>query len=105
MSQLIGDYELVTTSVSVQRGVASSRSTTTSTRPERILDVADLAAMPRGRAIVFAGGRPFLIETEPWQAGPHADRVRASIAAHVPPGDLEEMARHELQPAAGPAEW
>jgi type IV secretory pathway TraG/TraD family ATPase VirD4 len=106
LSQLVGDFELTTTSVSVQHGGTSgSRSVTTSSRPEKILDVADLAAMPLGRAIVFGGGRPFLIETEPWQNGPHADRVRASIAARVPPGDAEELRRHELQLAAGPEEW
>jgi type IV secretory pathway TraG/TraD family ATPase VirD4 len=105
LSQLIGDYDLSTTSVSVQRGGLRSRSVTTSDRPERILDVADLAAMPLGRAIVFGGGRPFLIETEPWQNGPYAASIRASIAAHVPPQDTAELARHELLPAAGPDEW
>ena len=44
-----------------------------------------LAALPRGRAIVFASGsRPTLIRTQPWMTSPHAERVRASIAAHDP---------------------
>ena len=52
---------------------------------ERILDVADLAALPKGRAVVMASGnRPTFIRTLPWMAGPHADQVRASIAAHDP---------------------
>jgi type IV secretory pathway TraG/TraD family ATPase VirD4 len=88
LSQLIGDYEAETRSVSVQHGRAGSRSTTTSTRVERILDVADLAALPLGRAVVFAsGGRPILVETEPWYAGPYAERVRAAMARPVPVAD------------------
>src|SRR5659263_144989 len=52
---------------------------------ERILDVADLAAMPKGRAVVLASGaRPTLVRTQPWMTGPHAAAVRASIAAHDP---------------------
>lgn len=52
---------------------------------ERILDVADLAALPKGRAVVLASGsRPTLIRTQPWMTGPHAADVRASIAAHDP---------------------
>jgi hypothetical protein len=52
---------------------------------ERILDVADLQAMPKGRAVVLASGaRPTLITTQPWMTGPHAEKVKASIAAHDP---------------------
>jgi type IV secretory pathway TraG/TraD family ATPase VirD4 len=85
LSQLIGDYEARTTSVSVQHGRSGSRSTTTSTRVERILEVADLAALPMGRAVVFASGsRPILVQTEPWYTGPHAERVRAAMALRAP---------------------
>jgi type IV secretory pathway TraG/TraD family ATPase VirD4 len=81
LSQLIGDYEARTTSISVQHGRAGDRSTTTSTRVERILEVSDLAALPIGRAVVFASGtRPILVQTEPWYAGPQADRIRAAMA-------------------------
>jgi len=52
---------------------------------ERTLDVADLGALPRGRAVVFASGAPAtLVETVPWMNGPHAAALRASIAAHDP---------------------
>jgi type IV secretory pathway TraG/TraD family ATPase VirD4 len=85
LSELIGDYEARTTSVSVQHGRGGGRSTTTSTRVERILEVADLAALPIGRAVVFASGsRPILVQTEPWYAGPQADRVRAAMARPAP---------------------
>ena len=47
-----------------------------------------LAALPKGRAVVMASGnRPTLIRTQPWMTGPHADQVRASIAAHDPQAD------------------
>lgn len=80
LSQMIGDFDKHTISTNVGRG---NRSTSYSKQRERTLDVADLAALPRGRAIVFASGAPgTLIETRPWMAGPHAAAVRASIAAH-----------------------
>ena len=54
-------------------------------RKERTLDVSDLAAFPRGRAIMFVSGAPAaLLETVPWMSGIHADAVRASITAHDP---------------------
>jgi type IV secretory pathway TraG/TraD family ATPase VirD4 len=85
LSQLIGDFEPDTTSLSIQGGANRSRSTTISTRVEKILEVSDLAAMPRGRALLFASGtRPVLVETEPWQKGPHAEAVKASLAKYAP---------------------
>jgi type IV secretory pathway TraG/TraD family ATPase VirD4 len=85
LSQLIGDYEAETRSVSVHHSRAGSRSTTTSTRVERILEVADLAALPLGRAVLFASGsRPVLVQTEPWYAGRHAERVHAAMTRPGP---------------------
>jgi type IV secretory pathway TraG/TraD family ATPase VirD4 len=82
LSQMVGDYDKHTTSRSVGKG---TRSTSFQVQRERTLDVADLGALPRGRAIVFASGAPAtLIETVPWMKGPHAEAVRASIAAHDP---------------------
>ena len=85
LSQLVGDFDLSTTSVSHGRG---GRSTNRAVRRERILDVADLGALPKGRAIVLASGAPAaLVRTLPWMTGPHADVVRASIAQHDPLAD------------------
>ena len=85
LSQMIGDYDKHTTSTSVGRG---SRSTSHQVQRERTLDVADLGALPRGRAVVFASGAPaILIEVVPWMNGPNADAVRSSIAAHNPATD------------------
>ena len=82
LSQMIGDYDRRTTSTSVGRG---TRSTSHGVQRERTLDVADLGALPRGRAVVFASGAPAtLVETIPWMNGPHATALRASIAAHDP---------------------
>jgi hypothetical protein len=85
LSQLIGDFDLTTTSVSHGRG---GRSTSRAVRRERVLDVADLSALPKGRAVVLASGAPAaLVRTLPWMSGPHADAVRASILEHDPAAD------------------
>jgi len=85
LAKQIGDFQLRTTSVSHGRG---GRSTNTAVRPERILDVADLAGLPKGRAIVLASGaRATMVRRIPWMTGPHADAVRASIRAHDPAGE------------------
>jgi RNA polymerase sigma factor (sigma-70 family) len=78
LSQLVGDFDLNTTSVSHGRG---GRSTNRAVRRERVLDVADLSTMPKGRAVVFASGAPAtLVRTLPLMTGPRASEVRASIA-------------------------
>lgn len=82
LSKLIGDYDKSTRSVSTGRG---HRSVTEQLSRERIMDPADLAALPPGRAVVLASGaRPTLIQTEPWMSGPHAAAVRESLAVHDP---------------------
>ncbi|PFG44954.1 TraM-binding TraD/TraG-like protein [Georgenia soli] len=82
LSRIVGDYDRQASSVSYGRG---HRTVSQQLHRERILDVADLAAMPKGRALVLASGsRPTLIRTQPWMSGPHADAVRASIKAHDP---------------------
>jgi type IV secretory pathway TraG/TraD family ATPase VirD4 len=86
LSQLVGDFDLNTTSVSHGRG---GRSTNRAVRRERVLDVADLTALPKGRAVVFASGAPAtLVRTLPWMAGPRAGEVRASIAEHDPAAEV-----------------
>lgn len=91
LSQLAGEFEVDTLSASYQPsggqggGLFGSRSTSHSTRRERVLDVADLGAMPPGRALVLASGAaPVLVETVPWWEGRHAKAVRSSLAVHDP---------------------
>ncbi|WP_299039831.1 type IV secretory system conjugative DNA transfer family protein [uncultured Pseudokineococcus sp.] len=82
LSALIGEYERTATSTSSSR---HGRSTSRSATREKVLDVADLAALSRGRAVVLASGsRPTLVRTLPWMTGPHAEAVTASIKAHDP---------------------
>jgi type IV secretory pathway TraG/TraD family ATPase VirD4 len=81
LSKTLGDYDKPTRSV--QSGW-TTRSVQDQLRRERILDASELAALPRGRAVVIASGcRPTLIAPEPWWQRPYARRVRASIAAHT----------------------
>ncbi|MCX8456559.1 MULTISPECIES: type IV secretory system conjugative DNA transfer family protein [Paenarthrobacter] len=83
LAQLVGEYRYSNTTRSrSKQGTSHSRD---DDRKERTLDVSELAAFPRGRAIMFASGAPAaLLETVPWMNGPHAEAVRASIAAHDP---------------------
>jgi type IV secretory pathway TraG/TraD family ATPase VirD4 len=101
LSQMVGDYDKHTTSRSIGKG---TRSTSHQIQRERTLDVADLGALPRGRAVVFASGAPAtLIETVPWMQGPHADAVRASIAAHDPANRVAAVPSLGAPAAATPA--
>lgn len=98
--QMIGEFEAPTTSITTQRGsgFSTSRSTTAATRSDRILDVADLAALPRGRALVLASGaRPALVRTLPWQKGPVADQIRDSLARYAP---ADTLPAHDLPTAS-----
>ena len=82
LSNLVGDYDKATRSSSHSRG---HRTISHQLHRERIMTVADLAALPKGRAVVIAAGsRPTLVKTIPWMDGPHAAAVNASIDAHTP---------------------
>ncbi|MEF2978121.1 type IV secretory system conjugative DNA transfer family protein [Subtercola sp. YIM 133946] len=84
MSDLIGTYDRETTSVSLNRGI---RSTSTALKREKILEVQELADMPRGRAVMFSSGnRAALLRTLPWYTGNKntVAAIKASIAAHEP---------------------
>lgn len=84
LSKLVGDHDRELSSLSYGRG---HRTVSKQLHRERILDVAELAALPRGRALVLASGcRPTLIKTRAWMQGPHASRIRASLADHAPGG-------------------
>ncbi|WP_238163597.1 type IV secretory system conjugative DNA transfer family protein [Kribbella capetownensis] len=82
LSKLIGDRELLRASTSTSKqGTSVNRQL----QREQILDVAELAALPAGRAIVFSSGsRATLIRSIPWMERPYADRIRASLARFDP---------------------
>lgn len=82
LSKLIGDYDRQASSVSTGR---DHRTVSQQLHRERILDVADLAALPKGRAVVLSSGnRPTLVRTLPWMTGPYTDQVKNSLIAHDP---------------------
>jgi type IV secretory pathway TraG/TraD family ATPase VirD4 len=79
-SALIGDHEEWVLQ-SASTGRSGERQATRALRKDRAMAVSDLASMPSDRAIVFASGsRPVVIQTHPWQNGPHADAVRQAQA-------------------------
>jgi type IV secretory pathway TraG/TraD family ATPase VirD4 len=83
LSQFIGDYQY--TGRTTSRGKNGRTTSVDPNRKERILEPDDLVSLERGRAIVFASGiRPVLIKTMPWMAGPDAEKIKTSIAAHDP---------------------
>ncbi|MHA7155367.1 TraG/TraD/VirD4 family protein [Arthrobacter sp. TMN-50] len=83
LSQFIGDYTY--TGRTTSRGKNGRATSVDPNRKERILEPDDLVSLERGRAIVFASGiRPVLVKTMPWMAGPDAEQIKASIAAHNP---------------------
>jgi type IV secretory pathway TraG/TraD family ATPase VirD4 len=82
LAQLVSEFERPTTSVSHGR---NGRSSTYGTQRQRILDVAELASLPKGRTIVLAAGAPAaLVRTLPWMTGPRAAEVRLSLGEHDP---------------------
>jgi len=84
ISELIGDRDVLVRSVSTGRG---GRSVSQQTRKERILSVAELAALSFGRTIVIPSGAPVILgRTAPWQEGPHAAGIRDSLARFDPGG-------------------
>ncbi|WP_067722893.1 type IV secretory system conjugative DNA transfer family protein [Nocardia yamanashiensis] len=83
MSELVGGhYELVTsTSTShAPNGGGTSTSTSTQRVTEITLTPSDLAALPKGRVLVFTSGRRGLLAaTVPWFQRPYAGQVQAAL--------------------------
>ncbi|PRZ11682.1 type IV secretory pathway TraG/TraD family ATPase VirD4 [Nesterenkonia sandarakina] len=76
LSQLVGERDMVKRQTSTQQ---RGRSTSTSIQRERIMDVADLAGMPSGRALLFSSGQPAaLMKLEHFSAKPYAKAVKES---------------------------
>ncbi|PPG43734.1 type IV secretory system conjugative DNA transfer family protein [Pseudoclavibacter sp. RFBA6] len=93
LSRLVGDHDRVRTTVSTSAG---TRSVSQSVQRERTLDIEQLSAMPKGRAIVLSSGsRATLIRTMPWMRGSQAEAVRESIMTYDPQGSrtIEDGAR------------
>jgi type IV secretory pathway TraG/TraD family ATPase VirD4 len=62
----------------------------TSHQPQKtdILEISDLANLPKERAVIFAAGiRPALVRPQPWTETEYAPRIVASIKANKPATD------------------
>jgi type IV secretory pathway TraG/TraD family ATPase VirD4 len=82
LSKLIGDYDIMSNSVSYNEG---KRGTSRQTQRHNIMEVSDLASMPPGRAVVFPSGIPAtMVKTVPWFTRPDAGSVKASLAKYDP---------------------
>jgi type IV secretory pathway TraG/TraD family ATPase VirD4 len=85
LSRLIGEHDVITRSTSSSGSGWGQQSVSRQTRRQRVLDVAELHALPRGRMVVYSSGaRPVLTRTAPWQDGAYAEEIRASIARWDP---------------------
>jgi hypothetical protein len=100
LAKLIGEHDVTTRSTSTSGIGWGDRSVSHQPRRQRILDVSDLHALPRGRMVVYSSGAPpVLARTAPWQAGPYAAAIRESIARWDPDGRTDWALP---EPAAGP---
>lgn len=83
LSDLVGQYRYTSVSTSRQK---DSRSTSRQDSTDDILSVADLAAMPKGRAIMLgSGSRAVLLRTVPISERPYAAKIAAFEAARLNP--------------------
>ncbi|MFI7080926.1 type IV secretory system conjugative DNA transfer family protein [Micromonospora sp. NPDC049903] len=103
LSKLIGEHDVTTRSTSNSGSGWGNRSVSHSTRRQRILDVSDLHALPRGRMVVYASGAPpALARTAPWHDGPYAAAIRASIARWDPTGRTDWTLSPDTPPEPAP---
>lgn len=78
VSRLVGTMDVRTRSAS--SSMRSGTSTSTQLRRDNILEVADVSAFPRGRAVVLASGvPPVLLELQHWSTLPQADLIKESV--------------------------
>lgn len=84
LSTLIGQRDLKRRSASGSRqGSSWSESWT----KEPIYSPAELAALPRGRAILLSSGNePTVLRLVPWMEGPHAEEIQESLRQWAPDG-------------------
>jgi hypothetical protein len=102
LSELVGQYRYTSVSTSRQK---DSRSTSRQDSTDDILSVADLAAMPKGRAIMLgSGSRAALLRTVPINERPYADKVAASEAAHSRPQSQPAPAVEDVPVAVAPVD-
>jgi type IV secretory pathway TraG/TraD family ATPase VirD4 len=75
VSRLIGEEDVDTLSTTSEPGRYSRQ---LATRRQRILEAADVRALPKGTAVLLATGiRAALVQLQPWYTGPHAAAIAA----------------------------
>ena len=97
LSKLIGDYDIISSSVSYNKG---ERGTSRQTQRHNIMEVSDLASMPPGRAVVFPSGIPAtMVKTVP-VVHPAGRRCGEGVAGEVRSGCrcVGSAGRREQQP-------
>jgi type IV secretory pathway TraG/TraD family ATPase VirD4 len=100
VSERIGDHDVRTRSVTRSKG---TRSTTISLQRRRLFDVAELMAMPSGRAVAFSSGMPpVLLHLVHHSKKPYADLVRESFTYYE--GLAVKDGRDVPPPPASPLE-
>ncbi|MFI9203735.1 type IV secretory system conjugative DNA transfer family protein [Streptomyces sp. NPDC053048] len=81
VSRLVGEHKVKEMSVSHSSG---GRSTSTSRQRERIMEAAQIRAMPKGRALLLATGVPVaMVKLRPWYAEPGAAELAAAADAEA----------------------
>jgi type IV secretion system protein VirD4 len=94
VSRLIGEHDIAHDTTQSGRGGGS---VSRSTRRERIMTAADVAALPKTQAVLIASGRrPALLELLPWYTEPDA----ATLAGHA--AAATEQVRRAAAAALGP---
>ncbi|WP_329151262.1 TraM recognition domain-containing protein (plasmid) [Streptomyces niveus] len=92
VSRLMGEHKVAETSVS--HG-STGRSVSTSRRRERVMDVGELRALPKGRALLLATGvRVAMIRLRPWYQ--ESDAAELAIDAKVETGEIAARASRKV---------
>lgn len=95
VSRLIGEHDVPTWSDQRGRGGSSS---TLSTRRDRILSAADVAALPKTSAVLISSGRkPGVIQLLPWYTERDADTISqyaAEASSQVRQAAIASLGRH-----------
>ncbi|WP_432198577.1 type IV secretory system conjugative DNA transfer family protein [Streptomyces sp. bgisy027] len=101
LSRLVGDHDVRTVSVSTSE---SGKSTSVSTRQERVLPADAIRALPKGSALLLATGvRPALLDLKPWYREPDADRLGAASARATAAITERALAKQPHRDDFGPA--
>jgi type IV secretory pathway TraG/TraD family ATPase VirD4 len=80
LSRLAGEHDVPVGSMT--RDGSGLASWQTSTRRQRILEAADIRALPKGTALLLATGLPVaMIDLQPWYTGPDAAAITVAAAS------------------------